>query len=101
MAADVFLHVAEYEGLPLAILEAMSAALPCAISDHLLREMPFLDNSNSLSVASDNAWIATLADAKRLHSIGTASRKLVEERYSYARMAEAYEVVYREVLAKP
>jgi glycosyltransferase involved in cell wall biosynthesis len=101
MAADVFLHVAEYEGLPLAILEAMSAGLPCAIASHLLREMPFLDDSNSLSVSSDGAWINALADTKRLHAIGAASRKLVEEKYSYARMAEAYEAVYREVLAKP
>jgi len=56
-AADVFLHVAEFEGLPLAILEAMSAALPCAIAEHLLAEMPFLDGANSLSVAGDGAWV--------------------------------------------
>jgi glycosyltransferase involved in cell wall biosynthesis len=101
MAADVFLHVAEYEGLPLAILEAMSAALPCAIASHLLREMPFLDASNSVSVGNDDGWIDALSDNKRLHAIGAASRKLVEERYSYATMAEAYEKVYHEVLGKP
>lgn len=101
MASDLFLHVAEYEGLPLAILEAMSAGLPCAISSHLLSEMPFLDASNSISVASDGAWMAALGDMKRLHAIGAASRKLVEEKYSYAKMAEAYEAVYRQVLAKP
>jgi glycosyltransferase involved in cell wall biosynthesis len=101
MAADVFLHVAEYEGLPLAILEAMSAALPCAIASHLLREMPFLDASNSLSVADDGAWLTALHDSKRLHAIGATARKLVEEKYSYTTMAEAYEALYREALGHP
>lgn len=101
MAADVFLHVAEYEGLPLAILEAMSAALPCAIAEHLLREMPFLNASNSISVGVDGAWLAPLSDSQRLHAIGAASRKLVEENYSYSTMAEAYEALYQEALGKP
>jgi len=101
MAADVFLHVAEFEGLPLAILEAMSAALPCAIASHLLREMPFLDASNSISVGADGTWMDALSDSKQLLTIGAASRKLVEEKYSYATMAEAYEALYREALGKP
>jgi glycosyltransferase involved in cell wall biosynthesis len=102
MAADVFLHVAEYEGLPLAILEAMSAGLPCAIASHLLHEMPFLNSSNSLSVAEDGAWMAALGETQRLNSIGAAARKLVEEKYSYAKMAEAYEALYQhQALHKP
>jgi glycosyltransferase involved in cell wall biosynthesis len=101
MAADVFLHVAEFEGLPLAILEAMSAALPCAIASHLLQEMPFLDASNSISVGADGTWMDALSDSKQLLTIGAASRKLVEEKYSYATMAEAYEALYREALGKP
>jgi glycosyltransferase involved in cell wall biosynthesis len=101
MAADVFLHVAEYEGLPLAILEAMSAALPCAIASHLLREMPFLDASNSISVGADGTWMDALRDSQQLAAVGAASRELVEEKYSYATMAEAYETLYREVLGQP
>jgi len=101
MAGDVFLHVAEYEGLPLAILEAMSAALPCAISSHLLSEMPFLNPGNSIAVTSDGGWMAGLEDSAKRQAIGAAARHLVEQKYSYARMAETYEALYREVLAKP
>jgi len=101
MAADVFLHVAEYEGLPLAILEAMSAALPCAISANLLSEMPFLNAGNSLAVTADGPWLTALGDNGKLQAIGTAARQLVEQKYSYARMAEAYEALYHEVLGKP
>jgi len=46
-AADVFLHVAEFEGLPLTILEAMSAELPCAISMNLLTDLVERDYSFS------------------------------------------------------
>ena len=78
MAADVFLHVAEYEGLPLAILEAMSASLPCAISSNLLSEMPFLNATNSLAVTRDGAWMAALRgprQAARHRRGGPATRR--------------------------
>jgi glycosyltransferase involved in cell wall biosynthesis len=101
MAADVFLHVAEYEGLPLAILEAMSTALPCAISAHLLAEMPFLNAANSISVGTGGAWMDTLDHPGKMHAVGAAARQLVEQKYSYATMAEAYEALYHEALGKP
>src|SRR5207302_5981422 len=52
-AADVFLHVAEYEGLPLALLEAMAAGLPCAITENLFRDMPFLNAQNAIAIGDD------------------------------------------------
>jgi len=100
MAADVFLHVAEFEGLPLAILEAMSAALPCAISAPLLAEMPFHPGREALAVTNDGTWMAALENQEKLDAIGAASRQLVEQKYSYASMAEAYEALYREALKK-
>jgi glycosyltransferase involved in cell wall biosynthesis len=95
MAADAFLHVAEYEGLPLAILEAMSAGLPCAISANLFAEMPFQDGVNAICVTEDQKWMAALEKGEKLQAIGAAARQLVEKNYSYASMAEAYEAVYR------
>jgi glycosyltransferase involved in cell wall biosynthesis len=100
LAADVFLHVAEFEGFPLAILEAMSAGLPCAISMNLLNEMPFFNASNSLAVTGDGKWIMDLAHREKLHSIGQTARQLVERKYSCATMAEAYEALYLETLAQ-
>lgn len=98
-AADLFLHVAEFEGLPLAILEAMSAALPCAISKNLLREMPFFDDQSAIAVDDDGAWARVLGDAERLNSIGRRSRQLVEEQFSFGAMAANYEALYRESIA--
>ena len=63
-AADVFLHVAEFEGLAFAILEALAAGLPCAITANLLAEMPFLNSTNSIAIGEDNAWLAPLRDSQ-------------------------------------
>jgi len=95
-ASDLFLHVAEYEGLPLAVLEALSAAVPCAITANLRAEMPFLNDTNSVAVRDDGEWIREIADAAGLAARGTAGRQLAEERFSYETMAGGYEALYEE-----
>lgn len=99
LAADVFLHVAQFEGLPLAILEAMSAALPCAITANLLGEMPFMTPANSIAIGDDAAWLAPLGDPAALRTLGAAARALAEESFSFEKMAASYEALYRETLA--
>lgn len=98
-AADVFLHTAEFEGLPLAILEALSAELPCAVTPNLLTEMPFLNAGNSISLAEEAVWSAALRDPGRLREIGRSGRRLAEERFSFSRMAAEYEALYKEALS--
>ncbi len=98
LSADVFLHVAEFEGLPLAILEAMSAALPCAITANLLGEMFFMNADNSITIGEDEAWIGRLRDQAQLAALGAAARRLAEEKFSFGKMAESYEALYRETL---
>jgi glycosyltransferase involved in cell wall biosynthesis len=98
-ATDVFLHTAEFEGLPLAILEALSAGLPCAITPNLLAEMPFLNHSNSIAIGESDEWAAVLGDPARLAALGTKARQLAEEQFSFAIMAARYEALYQSVLA--
>lgn len=98
-AADLFLHVAEFEGLPLAILEAMSASLPCAISRNLLREMPFFDQHSSIAVDDDAKWARVLRDQEQLSAIGQRARQLAENHFSFGAMAANYEALYREAIA--
>ncbi len=95
-AADSFLHTAEFEGLPLAILEALSARLPCAITPNLLAEMPFLDATNSISISNDGAWAEVLNDSERLATLGANARALAEREFSFDIMAARYEALYRE-----
>ena len=100
-AADAFLHVAKFEGLPLAILEALSAGLPCAITPNLLGEMPFLDRDNSVTIDKDGLWAEILPDPQQLAWLGGNARRLAEEQFSFDMMAARYEALYREILAKP
>jgi glycosyltransferase involved in cell wall biosynthesis len=97
-AADVFLHVAEFEGLPLAILEAMSAGLPCAIAEHLLAEMPFFGPGDVLAADAGASWAEALHRPERLAALGRRARALAEEKFSFAAMAASYEALYRETL---
>lgn len=98
LAADVFLHVAEFEGLPLAILEAMSAGLPCAITENLLGEMPFLNSTNSIAVDPAGQWISRLGSEAELAAIGQAARALAEAEFSFDTMAQRYEALYEQTL---
>jgi glycosyltransferase involved in cell wall biosynthesis len=93
-AADALLHVAEFEGLPLAILEALSAGLPCALTPNLLEEMPFFNQENSRRVEGEGAWSRDFADPVKLGRMSVAARRLAEREFSYTRMAEEYEMLY-------
>jgi glycosyltransferase involved in cell wall biosynthesis len=94
-AADVFLHVADFEGLAFAILESIASALPCAITSNLLTEMPFLDSGNSIEIREDLEWLALVKDAAKRASLGNAARQLAEQKFSFERMAGDYEEIYR------
>jgi glycosyltransferase involved in cell wall biosynthesis len=99
-ATDVFLHTAEFEGLPLAILEALSAGLPCAITPNLLAEMPFLNDANAIALGEDDAWVSVLGDSEQLAECGANARRLAEEQFSFDIMASRYEALYESVRAR-
>ncbi len=92
---DLLLHTAQYEGMPLAVLEAMAASLPCAVSEHVHREMPFLDETNSIRIAGA-AWLDVLRDPAELARRGKAAGALAATRFSTEVMATAYEHLYRQ-----
>jgi glycosyltransferase involved in cell wall biosynthesis len=103
LAADVLLHVAEYEGLPLALIEAMAAGLPCAITRDLSAEVPFFNKNNVLFVDDDD--IDDLAEKVRnpptLARIAEGGRRLVEDTLSVAKMTDSYEQLYMEAITRP
>lgn len=93
-AADFFLHTAAYEGLPLALLEAMGAGLPCVVTSNLYYDLEFLQLARVLR-AGEEGWIGALTDAARRHELGERCRDLAERRYSLERMARDYLVLYK------
>ncbi|MAB89836.1 MAG: hypothetical protein CMJ90_10290 [Planctomycetes bacterium] len=104
-AADVFVHPARRDGLPLALLEAMAAGVPCvatslpSITEHLQ------DDVHALLCAADQpAFLADridqlLGDEGRARRIAGGGRALVQERFSPAVSSAAVQDLWDLLLA--
>jgi glycosyltransferase involved in cell wall biosynthesis len=97
-AGDLLLHVAEFEGLPLAIIEAMAAGLPCAVTRDFVREVPLFNESNVLFFDDVVMFTKNLEDRATLTRVASNGRKLAENKLSLQSMTTAYERLYAEVL---
>ena len=105
-AMDVFLTTSQFEGLPLALLEAMAAELavvasavggiPEAIENGI---SGVLVDFRDLSGAAGEV-VALLQDPGRRCSLGAAARTKVAAEFSISRMAMELEGLYRQ-LARP
>jgi len=99
-AGDLLLHVARYEGLPLAVSEAMVASLSCAVTQDLAQEIPLLNENNVFFVDDWPRLLNRLQDRATLTAIATEGRELAEREFSLEKMAESYERVYVEAAKK-
>ena len=94
-ASDVFLHLAAFEGLPFAVLEAMAAGLPCCLTPNLVAE--FGDLQGLVRIDCESAgWLVELQDPVRRRYLGDVARKNAIEGFSVERMAADYLSLYRE-----
>ncbi len=99
-ASDLLLHVAEYEGLPLAIIEAMGASLPCAVTRNFAGEIPLFDEHNVLFLDDPQSLADRLRDPAELARTAVGGRRLVEQRLSIPAMADAYQRLYADAMQK-
>jgi glycosyltransferase involved in cell wall biosynthesis len=102
----VFALPSLHEGLPVALLEAMAAALPCVAAE--VGGIPEVDGGSGALrlVASRDAaqWAAALAGllaspAERA-ALGARGRARIAERFSIEAVLEAYLQLYRSALAR-
>jgi len=99
-AADLLLHTAEFEGLPFAMIEAMSMGVPCAISRSVAAELPFLDARNAVVYDDPGRLEHLAARPQALREVGEAARALMNERFSDHAMAASYEELYAGQMAR-
>lgn len=94
-AGDLLLHVAQYEGLPLAIVEAMAGGLPCAVTRDFISEISVFDCGAMLCADHIPTLIENLQKPGELTAIAGAAERLVKDKLSIQAMTQTYEDLYR------
>ena len=101
---DAFVLPSRYEGLPLAILDAMLAQLPIVATDvGSVREAVVDDETGLLVPPDDPAALAAalrrvLEDHDLADRLGRRARAVALERFTARAMARRYEALYAELL---
>ncbi len=103
-AMDVYLMTSEFEGLPIAMLEAMSMELPVVATRAGGIGEAITDGENGF-LAEVEDWQALQAPLERLiddealrRQIGQAARTQVQRNFSVQRMARELEGIYDQVI---
>src|SRR5262249_26270626 len=93
-AGDLLLHVAEFEGLPFVLIEAMAAGLPCAVAREFASEISFFNEDNVLFVEDVGKLAERLKNPAALADLANGGRRLAENNLSLAKMIDSYEHLY-------
>ena len=104
-AADVFVLPSRHEGMPLAAMEAMDAALPVVATRAIGTDEVVADGETGTLVPTEDpgalaaALAGLLADPVRRAAYGAASRRRYREHFTVELMAARTAAVYRDALA--
>jgi len=104
---DLFLMTSEFEGLPVALLEAMAMEIPVVATsaggigevinhekDGLL--LPVESSAEELAMAC----VSILSDEERRTAYGRQARRRIEEQFSIEKMMRKVEKIYEDLLVK-
>jgi glycosyltransferase involved in cell wall biosynthesis len=103
---DVFVLPSRFEGFPLALLEALLARRAVVATDVGSVAEAVLHEHTGLLVPPDDSKalagsIARLLEDDGLRErVGTAGRKLVQERFTASHMSRSFERLYEEILSR-
>jgi glycosyltransferase involved in cell wall biosynthesis len=106
-AADLFVHVPLWEGLGVAVIEALATGLPVVASR--VGGIPELidDHVTGLLVPPQDAAALAIAIERLVHdpqwakTLGTTGQAFVQAQFDVSIMAQANESLYNELLARP
>lgn len=102
-AFDIYMMSSVFEGLPVALLEAMSMGIPVISTDAGGIKEVVRHNEEGLLVEVDQ-WpqlagcaVSLIKDEQRRKNLGIAARKRSEESFSLERMVKALEETYKQL----
>ncbi|WP_455677333.1 glycosyltransferase [Pseudoscardovia suis] len=95
-AFDAFIFPSRFEGLPISLIEAEAAGLPCIVSDRVSRESDLVgDFVDFLPLEDESTWISALeSSADRYNE--NASEQLHDAGFSVTDSARTLEKMYLE-----
>lgn len=102
--SDIFVSPSLWEGLPVALMEAMCVGVPCIVSDIPSHREVGEETEGVLLTSMDvKAWQNQLEHLSGLNrqqrfALGRQNRKIIERHFSVRRMQERYREVYEELL---
>ncbi|MDB4265236.1 glycosyltransferase family 4 protein [bacterium] len=93
--ADLYLHPAAYEGLPLAILEAMAAGLPCVLSPEIASEANVFDESTVIiAKETDDDWLELVCSENSRRHYAQTAKRLYLTHFRPEALADAFVKLY-------
>jgi glycosyltransferase involved in cell wall biosynthesis len=106
-AADVFIQTSQWEGLPLAVLEAMDVGLPVVaygvggVTEQVEHgETGYLVPPGDVEALAGHV-LELVHDAAARRRMGAAAQARLHQRFSYSQMLDRIERAYRIVLGSP
>ena len=105
-AANVAVLSSDNEGLPVTLIEASMAGVPCVTTDVGSAGEVVLDGVSGFVVNREaqaivEALVKLLGDETTRLRMGIDARKIAEERFGEARLADDYQRLYRGLMGRP
>jgi len=105
-AANVAVLSSDNEGMPVTLIEASMAGVPCVTTDVGSAGEVVLDGVSGFVVNREaqaivEALVKLLGDETTRLRMGIDARKIAEERFGEARLADDYQRLYRGLMGRP